>query len=108
MLVTSKPHMQHYQDSARSDYLSRRQDNVIQWEIGSWRWWSHVQMGQHYKVTMNAHFHKSEPILIVYVCYKGVKAKQNGFLQWFLLSAILRIQFIIIYIRGQDIAQVVE
>ena len=38
------------------------QDNVTELDIRLWCWWPHL-VGQHYKVTMIAHYHQLVPIL---------------------------------------------
>ena len=44
------------------DWLAQCQDNVTEWGIKSWHWRFGFSLGQHYKVTMRAHCHKSVPI----------------------------------------------
>ena len=40
------------------------QDNVIAWDIRSWCRWPGFPVEQHYKVIMNAHCHRTVPVLI--------------------------------------------
>ena len=46
------------------DLLVQCQDNVIECDIESWCWQPDFTLGQHYKVTMSVHYHKSVPVLI--------------------------------------------
>ena len=49
------------------------------YSIQSWCWWTGFQVGQHYKVTMCSHCHKSVPVLIWPWTLLGCKTtnKQN-------------------------------
>ena len=47
----------------RNDWFSQCQVNVTEWDIGSWWCWPHFQVGQHYKVAIRPHRHKSVPIM---------------------------------------------
>ena len=46
------------------DWFTLCQDNVTEWDIRSWYWWSDFPVGQHYKVSMDMHCRKVAPILI--------------------------------------------
>ena len=49
---------------SRKDWLGKCQDSVTEWDIRSWCSWTGLPEGQHYKVAMSAHCHKSVPVLI--------------------------------------------
>ena len=40
------------------------QYNVTELDIRLWCWWPGIPVGQYYKVAMNAHCHKTVPVLI--------------------------------------------
>ena len=46
------------------DWLAKCQDNVTDCDMRSWCWWHGLPVGQHYKVTMITHCHKSVSVLI--------------------------------------------
>ena len=45
-------------------WFAQYQDNVTESEIESCCRWPDLPVGQHYKVTMNAHCHKSVPVVV--------------------------------------------
>ena len=45
----------------RKHRLAQCQDNMTEWDIESWYQWSVFPVGQHYKVSMSVHCHKSDP-----------------------------------------------
>ena len=61
------------------DWLAQYQDNVTEWKIRPLYWQSGLPVGQHYKVAMSAHRHKSVSILICPYMLPGHKTlnKQN-------------------------------
>ena len=46
------------------DWLAQCQDNVTEWDIGSWWQWPDFPVGQHCKVIMCVHCHKWVPVVI--------------------------------------------
>ena len=46
------------------DWLAQWKDNITEWDIRSWCWQPGLPVGQHYKVTMILHCHKSVPVLM--------------------------------------------
>ena len=55
------------------DWLSQCQDNVTEWEIGSWCWRLGFPIRQHYKVAVSAHRHTSVPSCYDHRCCYDVK-----------------------------------
>ena len=54
-------------------WLAQSQDNVMEWDIRSWCQWPDFPVGQHYKITMSAPYHKSSYDLR---CFQDVKLQQ--------------------------------
>ena len=56
------------------DWIVQPHNNVTEWDIVLWCQWPDFPVGQHYKVTMNVHCHKSVHVLI---CCKDIKLPQR-------------------------------
>ena len=46
------------------DWLVQYEDNVTEWDIGSWYHWPDVPLEEHHKVAMSVYCHNLVPILI--------------------------------------------
>ena len=48
----------------KAQTTNQYQDNVSEWDIGSWCEQSEFTVGQHYEPTTSSHFHKLIPVLM--------------------------------------------